>query len=80
MTAELTPPAAREPHWQRWFPALLLTLWVFVPELRRLVDWQVGYNSLPVINVIPIVALVPLVFIFPRRKDMQFSHDFVLVT
>jgi putative inorganic carbon (HCO3(-)) transporter len=81
MAAEVERDAAHtEPRWQRWYPGMLLTLWVLIPELRRLVDWQVGFNSLPVINLIPIIALVPLFFIFPRRKNMTFSRDFMLVT
>jgi hypothetical protein len=54
--------------WQRFSPALLLTLWVLAPEVRRLVDWVVGFNSLSAINLLPLIALLPLVAVCFSRK------------
>jgi putative inorganic carbon (HCO3(-)) transporter len=63
--------------WQKWYPQILLGLWVLVPEARRLVDWQIGYNSLPVIVLAPMVALLPLVGLCLARKRGLMSHDFL---
>ena len=48
---------------RRWYVTIVFALWVFAPELRRVVDWQVGFSSLPIINLIPLIALVPGFFI-----------------
>ena len=51
-----------------WIIPGLLALWAFVPEVRRLVDWQFGFNNLPVITLIPIVALAFLGLLVFRRR------------
>ena len=61
---------------ERWYPGLLLSLWVLVPEVRRLVDWQVGFNRLPVIQLIPIVALLPLAAVVARTARQRVSYGF----
>lgn len=52
----------------RWILPTILALWVLIPEVRRLVDWQVGFNSLPVINLTPLVALIPVGLLVFRRR------------
>ena len=43
-----------------WFIALDMLLWVGVPEVRRVLDWERGYNSLAVVNLLPLLFLLPL--------------------
>jgi hypothetical protein len=43
-----------------WCIGIDLLLWVCVPEVRRLLDWNRGFNSLPVVNLLPLLFLVPL--------------------
>ena len=51
----------------------VLALWVFVPEVRRLVDWKHGFSSISVISAFPLVALVPFLFFLrdSRRPRQQ---------
>ena len=39
---------------------VVLALWVFMPELRRLIDWRVGFQAINVLSVVPLAALIPL--------------------
>jgi len=64
---------------ERWYAPFLLALWVLMPEARRLVDWQIGFNSLPVINLIPVVAFQPLVAVCLGRRSALRPADFTLV-
>ena len=54
---------------ERLYIWLLIVLWAFVPGLRRVVDWLVGYGSLPVINLVPMIAMLPLFVPVLRRRD-----------
>jgi putative inorganic carbon (HCO3(-)) transporter len=60
--------------WERSYVPILLCLWVLIPEARRLVDWQIGYNALPVIILVPIVALLPLLGLCLDRNRAPISH------
>jgi len=53
----------------QWIIPTILVLWALAPEVRRLVDWQIGFNSLPVINLIPLAALVPVSLLVFRRRE-----------
>jgi putative inorganic carbon (HCO3(-)) transporter len=46
-----------------WCVAIDMLLWVAVPEVRRLLDWERGFNSLSVINLLPLLFLVPLALV-----------------
>ncbi|MDB5027394.1 MAG: hypothetical protein JWO66_1083, partial [Candidatus Eremiobacteraeota bacterium] len=37
-----------------------LALWAFVPELRRLIDWRIGFQAINLLAVLPLAALIPL--------------------
>src|SRR5450631_1217189 len=69
-------PSQKDGAWLRLYPPFLLALWVFMPEVRRLVDWQVGYNSLPIVNLIPIVALIPLLPVCLAARRVRRATDF----
>jgi hypothetical protein len=47
----------------------MLLCWALFPEIRRLIDWKIGFNSISVISVVPLVALVPFAFplLYTRR-------------
>jgi putative inorganic carbon (HCO3(-)) transporter len=51
---------ARLPGIVAWWIALDMLLWVGVPEVRRLLDWDHGFNSLPIMNLLPLLFLLPL--------------------
>ena len=38
---------------------IVLALWALVPEMRRLIDWKIGFNSVSLVSVVPLLALVP---------------------
>ena len=37
----------------------VLALWVFLPEVRRYVDWRSTFHALSLLSVVPLLALVP---------------------
>jgi putative inorganic carbon (hco3(-)) transporter len=37
-----------------------LALWVFLPEVRRLMDWKVGFQAINILSIVPLLSLVPL--------------------
>ena len=41
------------------FAYAVLTIWALMPEVRRLVDWKVGYNSISVISILPLISVLP---------------------
>lgn len=45
----------------RWYLPCALALWFLIPEVRRLIDWQIGANSISIVSVIPLAFLAPLV-------------------
>jgi hypothetical protein len=65
--------------WQKWFPTVVVAVWVLTPEVRRLIDWQLGFNSLNVISLIPIAVLLPAGAIILARKRLHLSRDFGIV-
>jgi putative inorganic carbon (HCO3(-)) transporter len=68
-----------ETSWQKWFPVLIVTTWVLTPEVRRLIDWQIGFNSLSIITLLPIIVLLPAAGIFVRRQRLRIPRDFGIV-
>ncbi len=46
---------------ERWYLSVALSLWFLMPEVRRLIDWQVGPNAISLLSVIPLLFLVPLI-------------------
>jgi len=51
----------------RWYLPFALLLWFFIPEMRRLVDWRVGANSISFLSVVPMLFLAPLLIPVLRR-------------
>ena len=64
---------------RRWVLPMLLALWVIVPEVRRLIDWQIGFAALSVVNLIPLAALV-LFIALPLRKQPRPLPPALVVT
>ncbi len=50
----------------------MLLCWAIFPEIRRLIDWKIGFNSISVISVVPLLALVP--FAFPLIYTKRFAR------
>ncbi|HTJ27011.1 MAG TPA: O-antigen ligase family protein [Candidatus Limnocylindria bacterium] len=48
---------------------VVILTWALIPEVRRLIDWKVGFNSISVVSVLPLLVLVPfaLPFIYGKR-------------
>jgi hypothetical protein len=48
----------------RWvaYAVGVVALWIFIPELRRLIDWAVGGGISSVLPLVPLAAMVPAVF------------------
>jgi putative inorganic carbon (HCO3(-)) transporter len=54
------------PGWSRdWKYALFsLSLWCFMPEVRRLLDWHSGaFESIQVLSLVPLLSVLPLLFV-----------------
>lgn len=51
----------------RWFLPVALTAFFFIPEIRRLVDWQIGANAISVISIVPLLVLATLVVPVARK-------------
>ncbi len=55
------------------FAYAVLSLWALVPEVRRLIDFRFGYNSISLISIIPLVSLLPfgaaLLYVRARTLD-----------
>jgi putative inorganic carbon (hco3(-)) transporter len=49
---------------------VVISAWALVPELRRLIDWKVGFNSISVVSVLPLLALVPFALPFIYGKQL----------
>jgi putative inorganic carbon (hco3(-)) transporter len=58
-------PAGLSSEW--WYFYAVLLLWVFIPEVRRLLDWQRGtFESVQLLSVVPLAAVIPLAIPFVR--------------
>ena len=44
------------------YSSFVLVWWIFNPELRRLVDWRIGFSSISIISIVPLVLLAPFAF------------------
>ncbi len=42
-----------------WYALGVIAWWLVNPEIRRLVDWKVGFNSVSLISGIPLALLLP---------------------
>ena len=66
-------PSARAIAWLRVRPwivaAAVMSAWIFLPEVRRIVDSRVGFNSVSIISALPLLAVLPLVIplLYTRR-------------
>lgn len=47
----------------------VIALWALMPEVRRLVDWKVGFSSISIVSALPLLALAPFAipFIYGKR-------------
>jgi putative inorganic carbon (HCO3(-)) transporter len=45
----------------RWYLPLVLAAFFLIPEVRRLIDWQIGPNAISVVSIVPMLLLAPLV-------------------
>ena len=44
---------------RRWYFAFALGLFVFSPEVRRVIDWQTSYHKLSIFSILPLCAMLP---------------------
>jgi len=42
-----------------WYALGVIAWWLINPEIRRLIDWKVGFNNVSVISAIPLILLLP---------------------
>lgn len=47
----------------KWYVTFVMVIWIFEPEIRRIVDWRSSFHALSLLSVVPIAALVPGVLI-----------------
>jgi putative inorganic carbon (HCO3(-)) transporter len=74
-------PARSSQNIVAWFDArpwllvwIVLGSWAVVPELRRLIDWKIGFNSISIISIIPLLILVPFaipLLYTPRMRRLE---------
>jgi hypothetical protein len=38
---------------------VVFAIWLLIPEVRRLMDWRAGFNSISIISIVPLLVLVP---------------------
>ena len=50
----------------RWL-IVISAVWVFTPELRRVIDWRIGYEAVPLTAALPLLVLVPPAVAVVRR-------------
>ncbi len=55
------------------FAYSVLLLWTLIPEVRRLVDFRLGYNSISLISIVPLLSLLPFAasFLYLRAKKLH---------
>ncbi len=41
----------------------IIAVWAFSPELRRLIDWKIGFNAISIVSILPYLVLLPAVAI-----------------
>jgi hypothetical protein len=51
----------------RWFLPAALTAFFVIPEVRRIVDWQIGANAISVVSIVPLLMLTPVVIPVVRK-------------
>jgi len=68
--------AARREKVYLW---VIVAAWVFVPELRRIVDWLSGAGSLAVINLIPMVLMLPVFWLALKKRKYGLEMNIVLM-
>ena len=49
-----------------------------MPEVRRLVDWRAGYNSVSIISVLPLISLLPFGAAVLYARKRRFSRAFAV--
>lgn len=61
--------------WVRARPLVLvlavIAAWTLVPEVRRLIDWKVGFSSISVVSALPLLMLLPFVIPFTYGKSLR---------
>jgi O-antigen ligase len=61
MSAHVAAAPRKRLGWDWWYFYAVLGLWVFIPELRRVLDYQRGtYESVQILSVVPLAAVIPL--------------------
>ena len=47
----------------KWYVTFVMLIWIFEPEIRRIVDWRSSFHALSILSILPIATLVPGIFI-----------------
>jgi len=45
-----------------WYLTFVFATWVFIPEIRRIIDWQTSFHGVSLISIAPLAVLLPAVF------------------
>jgi len=62
-----------------WLPIVfVLVLWAIMPEVRRLIDWRIGFNYIAVASIVPLLALVPFAVLVLYRDYTKLPRPIVL--
>jgi hypothetical protein len=57
----------------------VIAAWTLVPEVRRLIDWKVGFSSISVVSAIPLLMLAPFVIPFTYGKSLRLLERPMLI-
>jgi len=49
----------------RFYVPLVLAIWIFMPEIRRIVDWRSSFHALTLLSIVPLLSLLPGIFLLP---------------
>jgi O-antigen ligase len=63
--------------YRRWYFALALALFVFSPEVRRIVDWLTSVHKLSLFSLLPLLGLMPALFLFAEWKNLGPAYRLV---
>jgi hypothetical protein len=68
--------------WWRAQPLLpitfVLVLWAIMPEIRRLIDWKIGFNYIAVASIVPLLALLPFAALVLYRDHAKLRRSIAL--
>ncbi len=63
-----------------WYCSAILVFWVVYPEIRRLLDWRVGFHASQVLSIVPLLGMAILALALTLRGPATVSPRMVLLS